>query len=132
MKTPDPLLPPAPSHLTGPVKAWSAPVVIPTYLPHAPDKNPMFLERARLPGFVRQGLPAVPFTDRIAEEKVDHTWDALHIENEIPARDGPAADRRAHLTLPLDKTNNYDLIYRQNVIKPYAGGPGRAVDFRRD
>jgi hypothetical protein len=38
-------LPPAPHDQAGPVKAWSEPVVIPTYLPMPPDKNPMFLER---------------------------------------------------------------------------------------
>jgi len=37
-------LPKAPAQKTGPVKAWFEPVVIPTYHPHTPDKNPMFLE----------------------------------------------------------------------------------------
>jgi hypothetical protein len=38
-------LPGAPAHQTGPVKAWAEPVVIPTYHPLPPDKNPMFLEK---------------------------------------------------------------------------------------
>jgi hypothetical protein len=38
-------LPDAPASVSGPVKAWSQPIVIPTHLPLAPDKNPMFLEK---------------------------------------------------------------------------------------
>ena len=38
-------LPRAPAQQTGQVKVWSEPVVIPTYHPLPPDKNPMFLDK---------------------------------------------------------------------------------------
>src|SRR5581483_10936890 len=60
----DPLLPPAPADLPGAVKAWSQPVVIPTYRPMPADKNPMFLEKRVYQGSSGRVYP-LPFTDRI-------------------------------------------------------------------
>lgn len=39
-------LPDARAYQTGPVKAWTEAVVIPTYHPLPPDKDPLFLENA--------------------------------------------------------------------------------------
>ncbi|MBV9678741.1 MAG: hypothetical protein JO185_20565 [Acidobacteriaceae bacterium] len=39
------LLPEPSASQSGPVKAWCAPVVTPTYEPALPDKNPSFVER---------------------------------------------------------------------------------------
>ena len=109
-------LPPSPAHLSGPVRAWGEPVVIPTYLPHPADKNPMFLEKRVYQGSSGRVYP-LPFTDRIAEEEKPHTWQAVHIENEfLRLMILPELGGRIHIA--LDKTNNYDFIYRQNVIKP--------------
>jgi tetratricopeptide (TPR) repeat protein len=109
-------LPDAPAHLTGSVRAWIEPIVIPTYLPCAPDKNPMFLENRVYQGSSGRVYP-LPFTDRIEEEKKPHTWQAVHIENEfLRLMILPEIGGRIHIA--LDKTNNYDIIYRQNVIKP--------------
>ena len=75
-------LPKAPTQQTGPVKAWFEPVVIPTYHPHAPDKNPMFLENRVYQGSSGKVYP-LPFTDRISTEARDHPWQAVHVENEF-------------------------------------------------
>jgi hypothetical protein len=72
-------LPNAPARLNGPVKAWSEPVVIPTYHPLPPDKNPMFLEKRVYQGSSGKVHP-LPFTDRISTETRDHTWQAVHLE----------------------------------------------------
>ena len=45
-------------------------LVIPTYLPAAPDKNPMFLEKRVYQGSSGRVYP-LPFTDRIAEKPVE-------------------------------------------------------------
>jgi hypothetical protein len=91
-------------------------LVIPTYLPAPPDKNPMFLEKRVYQGSSGKVYP-LPFTDRIAERLVDHKWKAVWIENEfIRAMVLPEIGGRIHLL--QDKTNSYDLIYRQPVIKP--------------
>jgi tetratricopeptide (TPR) repeat protein len=109
-------LPDAPANQTGPVKAWAEPVVIPTYHPLPPDKNPMFLEKRVYQGSSGRVYP-LPFTDRIATDAVEHTWQAVHLENEfLRVMVLPEIGGRIHVG--VDKTNGYDFFYRQNVIKP--------------
>lgn len=110
------VLPSAPEQLAGPVKAWSQPVVLPTYQPLPADKNPMFLERRVYQGSSGKVYP-LPFTDRISEEKTADAWQAVHVENEyLRLMILPEIGGRIHVG--LDKTNGYDFFYRQNVIKP--------------
>ncbi|MGO8696743.1 MAG: DUF5107 domain-containing protein [Limisphaerales bacterium] len=91
-------------------------VVIPTYLPALPDKNPMFLEKRVYQGSSGKVYP-LPFTDRIAEKPVARTWKAIWIENEfLRAMVLPEIGGRIHAL--RDKSNGYDLIYHQAVIKP--------------
>ena len=109
-------LPKAPAQQTDPVKAWFEPVVIPTYHPHAPDKNPVFLENRVYQGSSGKIYP-LPFTDRISTEAQDHAWQAVHVENEfLRVMVLPEIGGRIHVG--LDKSNGYDFFYRQNVIKP--------------
>ena len=109
-------LPTAPVSQSGPVKAWAEPVLLPTYAPAPPDKNPMFLERRVYQGSSGRVYP-LPFIDRIASEPQERSWQALHIENEfIRLMILPEIGGRIHVG--LDKTNGYDFFYRQNVIKP--------------
>ena len=68
-------LPDAPANQTDPVSAWMEPVVIPTYHPLPPDKNPMFLEKRVYQGSSGRVYP-LPFTDRISMDAVEHTWQA--------------------------------------------------------
>lgn len=99
-----------------PVEVRVGQVVIPTYLPAAPDKNPMFLEKRVYQGSSGRVYP-LPFTDRIEERKVERAWKAVWIENEfIRAMVLPELGGRIHVL--QDKTNGYDLIYNQPVIKP--------------
>ncbi len=91
-------------------------LVIPTYLPAPPDKNPMFLEKRVYQGSSGKVYP-LPFTDRIAEKPVDRKWKAIWIENEfIRALVLPEIGGRIHVL--QDKTNGYDVLYNQPVIKP--------------
>src|ERR1035438_5861937 len=57
-------------------------LVIPTYLPAPPDKNPMFLEKRVYQGSSGKVYP-LPFTDRIAEKPIARKWKAIWIENEF-------------------------------------------------
>jgi len=50
--------------------------VFPTYLPAAPDPNPMFLEKRVYQGSSGRVYP-LPFIDRIAEKPVPHEWRAV-------------------------------------------------------
>src|SRR5580700_5794806 len=91
-------------------------LAIPTYLPDPPDKNPMFLENRVYQGSSGKVYP-LPFTDRISETAVDRKWKAIWIENQyIRVLVLPEIGGRIHAI--QDKTNGYDLIYRQQVIKP--------------
>ncbi len=91
-------------------------ITLPTYLPAAPDKNPMFLEKRVYQGSSGKVYP-LPFTDRIAEKPVDRKWQAIWIENDfLRVLVLPEIGGRIHAI--LDKTNGYDLIYNQHVIKP--------------
>jgi len=99
-----------------PVRISIQSLTIPTYLPAPPDKNPMFLEKRVYQGSSGKVYP-LPFTDRIAEEPVDRRWKAVWIENEfLRAMVLPELGGRIHIL--QDKTNGYDLIYNQHVIKP--------------
>ena len=99
-----------------PVSVWQEELVIPTYLPAAPDKNPMFLEKRVYQGSNGKVYP-LPFTDRISEIKTDRKWKAVWIENEfLRVLILPEIGGRIHAI--QDKTNGYDLIYNQRVIKP--------------
>ncbi len=90
--------------------------MIPTYLPDLPERCPMFLERRVYQGSSGRVYP-LPCTDRIAETKTDHAWQAVWLENEyLRVLLLPEIGGRIHVA--QDKTNGYDFIYRQTVIKP--------------
>src|SRR5580698_2981088 len=110
------LLPDAPAAETGPVKAWQEPVKMKTWLPAAPDPNPLFLEKRAYQGSSGKVYP-LPVIDRIATEACAHTWQAVHLENQyLRLMVLPEIGGRIHVG--YDKQNGYDFFYRQNVIKP--------------
>lgn len=98
------------------VRIWEEEVVIPTYEVGEPDKNPMFLEKRVYQGSSGKVYP-YPTTERISHEKTDKAWRAVYLENEylkvmiLPELGGRI--QRAY-----DKTNDYDFVYYNHVIKP--------------
>jgi tetratricopeptide (TPR) repeat protein len=99
-----------------PVEVRRKKVILPTYEPQRPDRNPMFLEKRVYQGSSGRVYP-LPFTDRIAEDPQPRAWEAVFIENEyLRVMILPALGGRIHRV--QDKTNGYDLIYHQTVIKP--------------
>ena len=109
-------LPAAPGSETGAVKAWQESVVLKTYLPAEPDPNPLFLEKRVYQGSSGKVYP-LPVIDRVATEPCEHTWQAVHLENEyLRLMIMPELGGRIHVG--YDKINGYDFFYRQNVIKP--------------
>jgi len=76
----------------------------------------MFLEKRVYQGSNGRVYP-LPFTDRIADQPRLRSWDTITIENEyLEVMILPALGGRIHRM--LDKTNGYDAIYYQPVIKP--------------
>jgi len=109
-------LPPAPATETGNVKAWEEPVVMRSYMPAAPDTNPLFLEKRVYQGSSGKVYP-LPVIDRVDTQPQDRQWQAVHIENDfIRLMILPEIGGRIHVG--YDKLNGYDFFYRQNVIKP--------------
>ncbi|WP_255551351.1 DUF5107 domain-containing protein [Granulicella sp. dw_53] len=110
------VLPSSPDTEKGPVKAWEEPVVMWSYMPAAPDRNPLFLEKRVYQGSSGKVYP-LPVIDRVDTEPRLHSWKAVHIENEaIRLMILPEIGGRIHVG--YDKLNGYDFFYRQNVIKP--------------
>ena len=98
------------------VRVSTQTITLPTWLSAPPDKNPMFLEKRVYQGSSGRVYP-LPFTDRISEKPVPRKWQAVWIENEfVRALVLPEIGGRIHAF--QDKTNGYDLIYNQSVIKP--------------
>ncbi|MCC7165226.1 MAG: DUF5107 domain-containing protein [Anaerolineae bacterium] len=98
------------------VRAYAETITIPTYGIGEPDKNPMFLEKR-----VYQGSSGVvypyPVIDRVFDERVDKPYLALWLENRylrvliLPQLGG-------RIQMAQDKTNGYQLLYYNRVIKP--------------
>lgn len=99
-----------------PVRCSEELVVIPTYPVPEPDPNPMFFENRVYQGSSGRVYPN-PFTDRVSLEKKVATYRAIFLENEfIQLMILPEIGGRVHTA--RDKTNQFDFVYRQNVIKP--------------
>ncbi len=98
------------------VKAWKEKVVIPTYEVGKPEKNPIFLEKR-----VYQGSSGVvypyPVIESISNEKTDHEWNAVFIENEyIKVMVLPELGGR--IQMAYDKIRQRHFVYYNHVIKP--------------
>jgi len=110
-------LPDRPHHLAdAAVAVWSEAVTITTYPVPPPDRNPLFLEHRVYQGSSGRVYPNA-VTDRVSDTPVEQTWEALHLENRwLRVMVLPALGGRIHVV--QDRCNGYDLVYRQNVIKP--------------
>ncbi len=98
------------------VKVWEESVIIPTYEVGAADKNPMFLEKRVYQGSSGKIYP-YPSTNEISRTKTDKAWKALWLENDfIKVMILPELGGR--IQRAYDKTNDYDFVYYNHVIKP--------------
>lgn len=98
------------------VRCWEQQISFPTYPVQPADPNPMFLEKRVYQGSSGKVYPN-PFTDRVSLHKVEQSHRAILLENEyIQLMILPDIGGRIHAG--LDKTNQYNFFYRQNVIKP--------------
>ena len=98
------------------VLVWEEDYVIPTYKVYPPEKNPLFIEKRAYQGSSGKVYP-LPVTEKISNTKEDVTYKAVFLENEylkvmiLPEIGGRI--QRAY-----DKTNGYDFVYYNHVIKP--------------
>jgi tetratricopeptide (TPR) repeat protein len=104
------------STLAQSVKIEQRPIVLPTYEIGAPDVNPVFFT-----GRVYQGAQGhiypYPLYDILTDNKIDKSYNGLYVENEyinvcvLPEIGG-------RILSATDKTNGYEIFYRQTGIKP--------------
>lgn len=98
------------------VTVWEEQVIIPTYEIGAAEKNPMFSEKRVYQGSSGKVYP-YPVVEKISDEKIDKEYKAVFLENQylkimiLPELGGRI--QRAY-----DKTNDYDFVYYNHVIKP--------------
>lgn len=98
------------------VRVWEQTVEIPTYEVGKPDRNPMFLEKRVYQGSSGRVYP-LPVIDKIHDEKVPKPYRIIFLENDyVQIQIMPEIGGRIYRA--IDKTNNYDFVYYNQVIKP--------------
>ena len=91
-------------------------VMIPTYGIGKADKNPMFLEKRVYQGSSGKVYP-LPVIDKILDEKEDKPYTAVWLENDY-LRVMVLPELGGRIQRACDKTNGYDFVYYNEVIKP--------------
>ena len=98
------------------VSVWEEQVTLPTYGIGKADKNPMFFEKRVYQGSSGKVYP-FPVIDKIYDEKTQKEYKAVYLENDylkvmiLPELGG-------RIQRAFDKTNQYDFVYYNEVIKP--------------
>jgi len=105
-----------PAYALPDVRVWEEPLVIPTYLVGMPDKFPLFYNGRAYQG-AKGPIYPYPMLDKLTDQREDKTYKALYIENDY-VKICVLPEIGGRIFAALDKTNNYDFFYRQNVIKP--------------
>lgn len=98
------------------VRVWEEIASIPTYGVGQPDKNPMFLEKRVYQGSSGRVYPH-PVIDKIYDEKKPADYLLVILENEY-VRIEIMPELGGRIYRALDKTNSYDFVYYNRVIKP--------------
>lgn len=102
--------------ITAQVKISEQEWVLPTYKVSPADKNPMFFRGESYQGASKYIYP-YGLNDVISNEKEDHPWKALILENEY-IKLCVTPEIGGKLYYGTDKTNGYNFIYKNNVVKP--------------
>lgn len=98
------------------IKVWEETVHIPTYDVGEPNKNPMFLEKRVYQGSSGRVYPH-PVIEKIEDEKKPVPYKIVILENEyLHIEIMPELGGRIYRA--VDRTNNYDFVYYNQVIKP--------------
>jgi tetratricopeptide (TPR) repeat protein len=109
-------LPPPAAASAAPVRLWEQEETIPTYLAGPPDPNPMFHFGRQSQGAEGRIYP-YPLYDNLTNQRGAKTYRMVYLENEY-VRIGILPEIGGRLFSAVDKSNGYDFVYRQHVIKP--------------
>ncbi len=91
-------------------------ITLPTYPTKAPDKSPVFYipQESQL---AERHIYPYPFIEVGSSDKVDKEYKALILENEY-LKICVTPEMGGRIYYALDKTNNYDIVYYNRVVKP--------------
>ena len=91
-------------------------VEIPTYVPYEADPNPIFFQNRNIQGTCGKIFP-MAMQERLGKEFKPVAYEQVQMENEyIDVALMPELGGKIYSA--LDKSNGYDFIYRNRVIKP--------------
>jgi hypothetical protein len=91
-------------------------ITIPTYPADPPELNPMFYFGGNSQGAQGRIYP-YPLYDTLTHTLSNKTYRIVYLENEY-VRIGILPEIGGRLFEAVDKSNGYDFVYRQHVIKP--------------
>jgi tetratricopeptide (TPR) repeat protein len=97
-------------------RIWEEDLVLPTDLVDPDEKNPRFYLGRAYQGAQGRVYP-YRMQDRLTEGRVDKTYKAVVLENEY-IRTSILPEIGGRIFTALDKTDRYEFIYRQTVVKP--------------
>lgn len=97
-------------------RIWQEEISLPTYLVGPKGKNPRFYFGRAYQGAQGRVYPYA-MQERLTQQRVDKTYDAVYLENEY-IRISILPEIGGRIFTALDKTDNYNFIYRQTAIKP--------------
>jgi len=102
--------------LSGQVKISEQDWVLPTYQVATPDKNPMFFKGESYQGASKYIYP-YGMNDVISDKRIDKPWKTVTLENEY-IKLCVTPEIGGKLYYATDKSNGYNFIYKNNVVKP--------------
>jgi tetratricopeptide (TPR) repeat protein len=110
------LLPSSWNNLNAQVSLTEEQWVLPTYPVEPAEKSPVFFMNESYQGAAKRVYP-LPLNDMISPERTEKAWKALTLENEyIKLCITPEIGGKLYFA--EDKTNRYNFIYKNNVVKP--------------
>lgn len=104
------------SDLDAQVKLTEAEWVLPTYPVDTGEKSPVFFLNESYQGASKYVYP-LPLNDVISEKRTEKAWKTVTLENEF-IKLCITPEIGGKLYYATDKSNNYNFIYKNNVVKP--------------
>lgn len=91
-------------------------IVMPTYTVAPAEKNPIFFRNEAYQGASRHYYP-LRLNDQYTHERIEKPWNFVILKNEFVEL-GILPEIGGKLYYATDKTNNYNFVYKNSVVKP--------------